>query len=195
MTSELQNEFSGILDFCTGSSSAGGPDDTILTSYRNLAGNDQSTRFFVVGMSIILRSLIALLFNIPLICCCFVVIEAYYTQRCLANYYPYDFLGKYFDKLGMAQTSIDALIKTLSRNLSVIQNQCGTDDGELFLSLAQSMKSNLNLLKDVSIFSRMLFCSLLSVSLMSDNTISIPFVRLLLMHSTWSTVKISMISM
>eukprot|EP00804_Cyclotella_cryptica_P015932 CCRYP_019191-RD/>CCRYP_019191-RD protein AED:0.06 eAED:0.06 QI:216/1/1/1/1/1/5/27/582 len=107
-------------DFCTGSSSAGGPDDTVLTSYRNLLGNDQSTRFLVV---------------------------AYYTQRCISNYYPYDFLGKYFNKLGMAQISIDALIKALSDNLGVIQNQCGTNDGELFLSLAQSMKSNLNLLK------------------------------------------------
>lgn len=52
-TSEFfsSNGCSGSVDFCTGSSSAGGPDDTILTSYRNLLGNDQSTRFLVVGMS------------------------------------------------------------------------------------------------------------------------------------------------
>lgn len=37
------------IDFCTGSNS-GGPDDTILTSYRNLLGNDRSIKFYVVGM-------------------------------------------------------------------------------------------------------------------------------------------------
>jgi len=108
-------------DFCTGSTNSGGPDDTILTSYRNLLGNDVSIRFRVV---------------------------AFYTQRCLPQYYPYSFLGVYFDQLDTARSSIDDLIQVLSANLNTIQEQCGTDDGELFLSLAQSMKSNLDLLKE-----------------------------------------------
>lgn len=75
--------------------------------------------------------------------------EAFYTQRCLPQYYPYGFLGTYFDQLDTARSSIDDLIEVLSRNLNTIRDQCGTDDGELFLSLAQSMKSNLDLLKEV----------------------------------------------
>lgn len=75
------------------------------------------------------------------------ITEAYYTQRCLPKYYPYDFLGSYYNKLIIAQTSVDALINTLSGNLDMIAQQCGTTDGELFLSLAQSMQSSLSVLK------------------------------------------------
>ena len=77
----------------------------------------------------------------------FYATKAYYTQRCLADYYPYDFLGSYYKKLIIAQTSVDQLISTLSGNLDIIEQQCGTTDGELFLSLAQSMQSSLASLK------------------------------------------------
>jgi hypothetical protein len=93
-------------------------------------------------------------------CCFYLVTKAYYTQRCLDEYYPYGFLGSYFGKLDAAQASIDDLIDALSTNLGVIQNQCGTDDGELFLSLAQSMKSSLDLLKQVSYDLSLQICKL-----------------------------------
>ena len=59
--------------------------------------------------------------------------------------------------LGTAQSSIEDLITALGGNLNLIQQQCGTDDGGLFLSLAQSMKSNLDLLREVSIFMMLIF--------------------------------------
>lgn len=78
----------------------------------------------------------------------FLTTQAYYTQRCFAEYYPYDFLGSYYDKLISAQTSIEQLITALGGNLYLTQLLCGSDDGELFLSLAQSMKSSLDLIKE-----------------------------------------------
>jgi hypothetical protein len=46
----------------------------------------------------------------------------HYTQRCLPKYYPYDFLGSYYNynTLIITQTSVDALINTASGNLDWI---------------------------------------------------------------------------
>lgn len=43
-----------------------------------------------------------------------------YTQQCLPKYYPYDFLGSYYNTLIITQTSVDALINTASGNLDWI---------------------------------------------------------------------------
>lgn len=74
--------------------------------------------------------------------------KAYYTQQCLPEYYPYDFLGSYYGKLVTAQASIEQLTTTLGGSLALIQQQCGSDEGDLFMSLAESMKSSLDLLKE-----------------------------------------------
>ena len=70
------------------------------------------------------------------------------NQGCVQDYYPFDFLGTYFDQLEKAQTSIDQLIKTLNGNLDFVQKECGTDGFAPFLILAKSMNKNLELLKE-----------------------------------------------
>lgn len=108
-------------DICVGSASnQGGPDDTVLTAYRNLLGAGSSIPFMVV---------------------------MYYTQRCVDEYYPFDFLSTYLDQLKTAQSSIDTLIRTLDGNLGYVQQECGTDELTTFLILSKSMKKNLDLLK------------------------------------------------
>ena len=66
-------------DACTGGGQMhGGPDDTLLTIYRNLRGNDMGTLFLFV---------------------------MFYTQQCLPKYYPFEVLDRYFGDLETAITS------------------------------------------------------------------------------------------
>ncbi|KAL7464482.1 hypothetical protein ACHAXS_004819, partial [Conticribra weissflogii] len=108
-------------DVCTGGGNLlNGPDDTILTVYQNLLGMDSTLVFLLV---------------------------AYYTQRCEADFYPYNFLDKYFDQLHEAQSALEKLIRVLQGNLDYIEQRCGSDGFAPFLILAKSMKQNLDLLK------------------------------------------------
>mmetsp|Transcript_21496 Transcript_21496/g.45206 ORF Transcript_21496/g.45206 Transcript_21496/m.45206 type:complete len:621 (+) Transcript_21496:300-2162(+) len=108
-------------DVCTGGGNLlNGPDDTILTVYQNLLGMDSTLVFLLV---------------------------AYYTQRCEADFYPYNFLNKYFDQLHEAQSALQKLIRVLQGNLDYIEERCGSDGFAPFLILAKSMKQNLDLLK------------------------------------------------
>ena len=66
-------------DACTGGGQMhGGPDDTLLTIYRNLRGDDTGILFLFV---------------------------MFYTQQCLPKYYPFETLDRYFGDLETAITS------------------------------------------------------------------------------------------
>ena len=72
-------------DACTGGGQvAGGPDDTLLTVYRNLMGDDTGIMF---------------------------MFAMFYTQRCQPNYYPFGILDRYFNDLDAAITSTGKLAK------------------------------------------------------------------------------------
>lgn len=66
-------------DVCTGGGEIhGGPDDTLITSYRNLRGDDEGILFLFV---------------------------MFYTQQCLPKYYPFETLDGYFGDLKTAISS------------------------------------------------------------------------------------------
>jgi hypothetical protein len=72
-------------DACSGGGQvAGGPDDTFLTIWRNLRG-DETGVLFMFAM--------------------------FYTQRCLPNYYPFGILDRYFGDLKTAISSTGKLAK------------------------------------------------------------------------------------
>lgn len=69
-------------DACTGGGQVhGGPDDTLLTIYRNLRGDDNGIVFLFL---------------------------AFYTQRCLPQYYPFDIIERYYGDLDTAVDSTGA---------------------------------------------------------------------------------------
>lgn len=107
-------------DVCTGGPILeGGPDDTILTVFRNLRGDDQSIVFQVL---------------------------AYYTQRCDSEYYPFGFLSEYLDQLDGAISSTETVVDQVSNNLGLLELQCGKSF-EPFVRIAQAMNTNLDILK------------------------------------------------
>lgn len=107
-------------DACSGGGDIrGGPDDTVLSVYRNLMGDDRGTIFNFVG---------------------------YYTQQCDAQYYPFDFLSIYLTDLEKAISSTDTAVSAIGGNLDLLEEQCGRSFDDV-LSLVKKMNSNLLLLQ------------------------------------------------
>jgi hypothetical protein len=107
-------------DACSGGGDIhGGPDDTVLTIYRNLMGDDTGTIFNFV---------------------------AYYTQRCDPQYYPFDFLGIYLSDLDKAIESTDTAVSAIGGNKDLLEAQCGRSFDNV-LNIVKDMNSNLLLLQ------------------------------------------------
>eukprot|EP00804_Cyclotella_cryptica_P028491 CCRYP_014782-RA/>CCRYP_014782-RA protein AED:0.01 eAED:0.00 QI:0/-1/0/1/-1/1/1/0/567 len=88
-----------MADTCIGGGQAyGGPDDTVLTIFRNLRGDDTSILFLLI---------------------------AYYTQRCNSIYYPFGQVTKYLDDLDGAIDSTNTVIDVVQNNLDLLLDQCG----------------------------------------------------------------------
>mmetsp|Transcript_3788 Transcript_3788/g.5810 ORF Transcript_3788/g.5810 Transcript_3788/m.5810 type:complete len:597 (+) Transcript_3788:228-2018(+) len=108
-------------DACTGGGEIhGGPDDTLLTSYRNLRGNDEGILFLFV---------------------------MFYTQQCLPKYYPFETLDGYFGDLQTAISSTDSFVDTIGNNLSLLEQQCGRQFNGV-LHLISGTNQNLRVLED-----------------------------------------------
>ena len=88
-----------LADTCIGGGEVhGGPDDTVLTVYRNLRGDDNSMVF---------------------------LLGAYYTQQCNPIYYPFGEISQYLDLLDGAIDSTNTVIDTIQGNLDLLLDQCG----------------------------------------------------------------------
>jgi len=108
-------------DACTGGGRVhGGPDDTLLTIWRHLRGNDTGIVF---------------------------QIAAYYTQRCNPKYYPYGFLSKYLNDLDEAITSTGTIAQAVQDNLGLLEAQCGRSFDEV-VPVVKDMSDNLKILRD-----------------------------------------------
>mmetsp|Transcript_15508 Transcript_15508/g.23071 ORF Transcript_15508/g.23071 Transcript_15508/m.23071 type:complete len:597 (+) Transcript_15508:245-2035(+) len=108
-------------DACTGGGQVhGGPDDTLLTVYRNLKGDDTGILFLFV---------------------------MFYTQQCLPKYYPFDTLDRYFGDLETAITSTDSFVETIGNNLSLLEQQCGRQFNGV-LKLIEDTNLNLRVLEE-----------------------------------------------
>jgi hypothetical protein len=112
-------------DACSGGGvELGGPDDTLLTIYRNLRGDEKGILF---------------------------LFAAFYTQRCLPEYYPFGILDRYFDDLDTAITSTDSFVETIGDNLATLQLQCGRQFDSV-LKLVEDTNLNLrNLQKNANL--------------------------------------------
>eukprot|EP00577_Skeletonema_sp_RCC1716_P007818 CAMPEP_0113432326 /NCGR_PEP_ID=MMETSP0013_2-20120614/34112_1 /TAXON_ID=2843 ORGANISM="Skeletonema costatum, Strain 1716" /NCGR_SAMPLE_ID=MMETSP0013_2 /ASSEMBLY_ACC=CAM_ASM_000158 /LENGTH=597 /DNA_ID=CAMNT_0000321485 /DNA_START=129 /DNA_END=1922 /DNA_ORIENTATION=+ /assembly_acc=CAM_ASM_000158 len=108
-------------DACTGGGQVhGGPDDTLLTVYRNLKGDDTGILFLFV---------------------------MFYTQQCLPKYYPFETLDRYFGDLETAITSTDSFVETIGNNLSLLEQQCGRQFNGV-LKLIEDTNLNLRVLEE-----------------------------------------------
>lgn len=77
-------------DVCSGGGEVqGGPDDTVLTVYRNLVGNDNELILQFVG---------------------------FYTQQCRPEYHPFDFLSSYLNDLDTAIDSTADAVDAVQAN-------------------------------------------------------------------------------
>ena len=107
-------------DACSGGGNVhGGPDDTTLTIYRNLMGDDTGIAFQLIG---------------------------YYTQQCNPAYDPFGFLSTYLNDLDTAMDSINTAIITVEGNRDTLIAQCGRDFTD-FSKLMTDMINQLKLLK------------------------------------------------
>jgi len=110
-----------MADACIGGGEVhGGPDDTVLTVYRNLRGNDSSFLF---------------------------LIGAYYTQRCNPIYYPFGEVSNYLSLLDEAINSTNTVVDTIQGNLDLLLDQCGRSYDSVVL-LIQDMNNNLRTLQN-----------------------------------------------
>ncbi|KAL7538440.1 hypothetical protein ACHAWF_006094 [Thalassiosira exigua] len=114
-------------DACSGGGDVrGGPDDTALTVYRNLRGNDTGLIFELFG---------------------------FYTQQCNPEYYPFGFLGTYLNDLDTALGSTNDAVSAMKDNQALLELRCGRKfDG--ILEIVNDMNVNLKLLRrqaDVSL--------------------------------------------
>mmetsp|Transcript_2080 Transcript_2080/g.3566 ORF Transcript_2080/g.3566 Transcript_2080/m.3566 type:complete len:600 (-) Transcript_2080:117-1916(-) len=108
-------------DACTGGGQIhGGPDDTLLTIYRNLRGDDKGILFLFV---------------------------MFYTQQCLPKYYPFKTLERYFGDLETAITSTDSFVETIGNNIALLEQQCGRQFNGV-LNLLQETNLNLRVLEE-----------------------------------------------
>jgi len=107
-------------DACSGGGQvAGGPDDTLLTIWRNLRG-DETGIMFMFAM--------------------------FYSQRCLPDYYPFGILDRYFGDLETAISSTDSFVVTIGDNLSVLKEECGREFNSV-LKLVNDTNINLRVLQ------------------------------------------------
>jgi hypothetical protein len=114
-------------DACSGGGvELGGPDDTVLTVYRHLMGNNGGNLSNFVG---------------------------YYTQQCDVQYYPFDFLSIYLTDLDKAIESTDIAIDAIGGNQDLLVSQCGRKFDNV-LNIVKEMNSNLRLLKRQADLSR-----------------------------------------
>jgi len=99
----------------------GGPDDTILTVYRNIRGvvDDDNILLFL----------------------------GYYTQQCDPKYYPFGFIASYLAQLDEAIRSTDEAGATIAGNLDLLQQQCGREF-DTVIRLINDMNRNLVLLRE-----------------------------------------------
>ncbi|KAL9185990.1 hypothetical protein ACHAXT_005228 [Thalassiosira profunda] len=108
-------------DACAGGGELrGGPDDTVLTIYRNLRGDDTSLLFQFVG---------------------------FYTQQCNPEYYPFDFLGSYLNDLDEAVESTNTAVDAVRENQEMLEAQCGRRFDDV-LDIVEDMNVNLKLLQE-----------------------------------------------
>lgn len=117
----------GAADSCSGGGTVyGGPDDTILTVYRNLRGDDTSEIFQFM---------------------------AFYTQQCKPEYNPFGFLQTYLNELDNAVESTNTAADAISQSQDLLSAQCGREFGSV-LEIVEDMSDNLKLLQqqvDVSL--------------------------------------------
>lgn len=108
-------------DACSGGGNVrGGVDDTVLTIYRNLRGDDSGSKILqFVG---------------------------YYTQRCNPEYYPFDFLGKYLNDLDNALESTNLAVSTVAANQAMLEEKCDRKFDSV-LEVVDDMNDNLKLLR------------------------------------------------
>jgi len=107
-------------DACSGGGDVrGGPDDTVLTVYRNLVGDDTGT---------IVNDLVG-----------------FYTQRCDPTYYPFDFLSEYLNQLDEAVKSTDTAYSAVQDNQGLLEARCGREFDNV-ITIVEDMNDNLKLL-------------------------------------------------
>jgi hypothetical protein len=107
-------------DACSGGGVIlGGPDDTALTIYRNLMGNDTGIVFQFV---------------------------AFYTQQCNPEYEPFGFLETYLNDLDKAIDSTETAVITLEDNQDFLEEQCGRTFDDVLI-IVKDMSNNLKLLQ------------------------------------------------
>lgn len=107
-------------DACSGGGNVrGGPDDTVLTVFRNLRGDDTGLIYQFVG---------------------------FYTQQCRPEYHPFDFLSSYLNDLDTAIDSTNTAVSAVQDNQALLEDQCGREfDG--VLEIVKDMNDNLQLLQ------------------------------------------------
>ena len=107
-------------DACSGGGDVrGGPDDTVLTIYRNLKGDDTGIVSQFVG---------------------------YYTQQCNPEYNPFGFLDKYLNDLDIAIDSTSTAVSAVEGNQAFLEEQCGRTFYEV-PTIVKDMNNNLKLLR------------------------------------------------
>lgn len=107
-------------DACSGGGiHRGGPDDSVLTIYRNFMGNDTTIVKFL----------------------------GYYTQQCNEEYDPYGFLDIYRTDLEKAISSTDTAASAISGSQDFLEAQCDKDFSEV-LGLVNKMSDNLHVLQE-----------------------------------------------
>jgi hypothetical protein len=110
-----------VADACSGGGDIrGGPDDSVLTIYRNLRGDDTGLIFQFV---------------------------AFYTQQCNPKYYPFDFLSTYLSDLDTALVSTKLAVDAVKSNRDLLEEQCGRSFDSI-LAIMKDMDANLNLLEE-----------------------------------------------
>lgn len=107
-------------DACSGGGLVdGGPDDTVLTVYRNLLGTDQPEIFQFV---------------------------AFYTQQCNAEYYPFGFLSSYLNDLDSAVDSTQVALGAMAGSKELLEAQCGRRFDKV-IDIVDRMNVNLKVLR------------------------------------------------
>jgi len=108
-------------DACSGAGNVqGGVDDTVLTIYRNLLGDDTGT---IVNQFV-----------------------GFYTQRCDKSYYPFGFLDEYLNDLDEAVKSTSTAFTVVEENLGLLEQQCGREFDDV-VTIVDDMNVNLKLLR------------------------------------------------
>ena len=114
-------------DACSGGGNVrGGPDDTVLTIYRNLRGDDTGIIFHFVG---------------------------FYTQQCNPKYDPFGFLSTYENDLDKALDSTNTAVDAVEDNQAFLEEQCNTNFDNV-IAIVRDMNNNLKLLKEQAVRAR-----------------------------------------